>query len=484
MSASTRRPLTRAGRNEMSQPPPKKSRTGLIILIVVIIVIILAVGITVGIILWRRSQTSSSGGTPVTKCVTSGDCPSGKVCNTSSGICVTCLTDANCSGSTPACVNNSCLECATNSHCTDPLEPICSNNQCVDCLVDADCSGSPHYSGLGHNLCSNKTCVECKIDGDCGGSSTCVGNACCDLTSPSITASTATIGVTDSISTTFTYVQTPADVKYKLLVAGRLSGGTGSASGTTLTVTLFDATQFNIAVGQYVAGGAFVKPAKIVALGTGTGSTGTYTLDTPITAASGNLEFFWGLYTSPAALTSASSPQNVSINDTEFGRRLEPSAYYYSMIELTVTCGTTQNTVRSLPFPAFSGSFNTGDDAAPLPQQGGYPQITGSNPNFNFAAWLGNGNPLCQSGFYGSVTRWTGLSPALFGVVPGSSAITTATWNTPALYSVTLDTPFNLNITSGVTVYNYYKIWGGNGANSGPGTCFHDWRYMAAANIP
>jgi len=89
-------------------------------------------------------------------CVSAGGCPSGSSCyaGTSSaactgsttaiipivscltgtdepGICciaVECIDDDQCSGSTPFCYNNQCVECTTNDDCTG--EEVCQDNQC------------------------------------------------------------------------------------------------------------------------------------------------------------------------------------------------------------------------------------------------------------------------------------------------------------------------------------------------------------------
>lgn len=494
MSASARRPLRKT-----QEPPPKKSKTGLIILIVVIIVVVLAVGITIAIILWRRSQSSSSGGGGggggTIKCSTNTDCPSGKVCNTSTGVCVACVANSDCPSGTPVCNNGTCVECTTSANCTDPIQPVCSANVCVDCTTDAECSGNTHYASLGHNFCQNKSCVECKVDTDCTAPAACVTGACCDLTPATLTGMSTTIGATDNISATFTYTQTPANVKYKLLVGARIAGFTASVTGPTMTVTLFDATQFALAVGQTVYGPNFSQAAKIISLGTGTGATGTYTLDTSMTAASGPVESIWILYTSPAALTTAASPQSISINDTEFGRRLEPNSVYYSIIELTVTCGTTPKTTVSKPTTSSTASFGTLGPDSPacsigyvntVPTSPATPNISGSP-----GAYVFNTSPDgCGSGYtisplYGAVSQWTGVSPPLFGVLPGTQYRTDAYMDTAGLYTWGVNhIPFSLTPTSGTMIYAYMKAWGSNGPLCGTGCAFTDWIFALNAPIP
>jgi hypothetical protein len=71
--------------------------------------------------------------------------------------------------------------------------------------------------------------------------------------------------------------------------AGRSGGAnlTASISGTTLTVTAASAA--NLAVGDYLYNGGVAAGTRITALGTGTGGTGTYTVNTGQTVASASM---------------------------------------------------------------------------------------------------------------------------------------------------------------------------------------------------
>lgn len=76
-------------------------------------------------------------------------------------------------------------------------------------------------------------------------------------------------------------------------IASDWFSGTGSISGTTLTITAVTAGV--LAVGDIVNGAGVTANTKITALGTGTGGTGTYTVDTsqtvgPITIVNKNTE--------------------------------------------------------------------------------------------------------------------------------------------------------------------------------------------------
>ena len=70
--------------------------------------------------------------------------------------------------------------------------------------------------------------------------------------------------------------------------------GTGSVTGGVLNVTAV--TSGTLAVGQGLTGTNIPRSTKVIALGTGTGGTGTYTLNEAFTAASTTVTG----YTSPA----------------------------------------------------------------------------------------------------------------------------------------------------------------------------------------
>lgn len=60
-------------------------------------------------------------------------------CDTDSGLCVRCLSNADCGGL--VCRDGQCQACATNADCVpDSGTPICGGESlCVQCLVNADC---------------------------------------------------------------------------------------------------------------------------------------------------------------------------------------------------------------------------------------------------------------------------------------------------------------------------------------------------------
>ncbi|MDX9721084.1 MAG: hypothetical protein RBU37_10060, partial [Myxococcota bacterium] len=141
-------------------------------------------------------------------CRNNDDCasdPNGAICNLSSGDCVECLLNADCSATEtcspqtftcvpsgcssdadclnpdlPACSDSVCVECTTNSHC--PAAHFCNtaSNTCVPdsgCKTDADCDGALP-------ICNTATgaCVECLRSTDCEGTADCVDQACVAIT--------------------------------------------------------------------------------------------------------------------------------------------------------------------------------------------------------------------------------------------------------------------------------------------------------------
>ncbi len=122
-------------------------------------------------------------------------CP-GQACITTTGQCVACINNGDCSGN-PAgniCDNNQCVECVGNGDCNDGnncTNDVCSNNscsnpdacpgeeciaatgQCVECINNNDCNGNP-----AGNFCDNNQCVECINNGDCSDGDNCTTDTC------------------------------------------------------------------------------------------------------------------------------------------------------------------------------------------------------------------------------------------------------------------------------------------------------------------
>ena len=77
--------------------------------------------------------------------------------------------------------------------------------------------------------------------------------------------------------------------------------GTGSISGTTLTITALGSGQ--LAVGSIISGTGVTASTTITALGTGTGGVGTYTVGTTQTAASTTISSSTATWTAPTGVT-------------------------------------------------------------------------------------------------------------------------------------------------------------------------------------
>jgi hypothetical protein len=84
-------------------------------------------------------------------------------------MCPLCASDADCSGSTPACDPKAgeCVGCVTNAHCSGGLVCDSAAQRCVQCVGDGDCSGN-----LAACDTSQHVCVACNLG------SQCVSNRC------------------------------------------------------------------------------------------------------------------------------------------------------------------------------------------------------------------------------------------------------------------------------------------------------------------
>ncbi len=126
-------------------------------------------------------------------------CGGGNVCD-GSGHCVQCVGNSQCSGITPYCVANSCVQCRSPIHCNDAnpctddrcMSNACSNpfvprgsacgggrvcdgsGHCVQCVGDSQCSGATPYCDTTSN-----TCVECIVDTHCRPGEVCFFDGVC-----------------------------------------------------------------------------------------------------------------------------------------------------------------------------------------------------------------------------------------------------------------------------------------------------------------
>ena len=106
-------------------------------------------------------------------CGTSQNCVGGGSSTTYK--CVQCLTNNDCSGDTPYCVNNVCVQCKEDANC--PGDQVCQNGKCVTpsqtctarCPNDTRCCEDGFCNEYG-------MCQECPADSNCIGG---CGNASC-----------------------------------------------------------------------------------------------------------------------------------------------------------------------------------------------------------------------------------------------------------------------------------------------------------------
>lgn len=109
-------------------------RRATIIIILVIVLILVIIGVIIYIVLKRRAQAKkiSTGTVTGTKCLTNSDCLNNKVCQTTTGICVLCLSNNNCSDPVNVCntSTNKCVACVTHADCANSNGGTCISNTC------------------------------------------------------------------------------------------------------------------------------------------------------------------------------------------------------------------------------------------------------------------------------------------------------------------------------------------------------------------
>ena len=114
-------------------------------------------------------------------CTTDVDCaalPDRRACLAGAG-CVECTSNAQCGGNprgslcktsstgeaTDTAPLNTCVECTSDTDCTDPNASACQNNQCVPCQANEDCSHVDSTPGAAGgtplNVCDAGSCVQC-----------------------------------------------------------------------------------------------------------------------------------------------------------------------------------------------------------------------------------------------------------------------------------------------------------------------------------
>jgi hypothetical protein len=98
---------------------------------------------------------------------TVGNCPVAEQCDPRIGLCVECIVDADCGGTSPACdrTSGTCVACNSDTDCPAG-SGLClrEEHRCVQCLVDTDCR-----IGDDSDVClpGLLRCGECLVDADC-----------------------------------------------------------------------------------------------------------------------------------------------------------------------------------------------------------------------------------------------------------------------------------------------------------------------------
>ncbi len=186
----------------------------------------------------------STAGFPCCAAAPGGACGDALPACRADGLCVACLSNAQCKGNTPVCTANTCLPCSADADCAgNPAGPACSpEGACVRCTSDTTCAEpSPKCDTAMH------TCVGCLSSADCAAPTpacdpatrTCVGcfedGVCppatpvCEVLAKQCVAGCHVVGGKDSCG--------PGTVcdKQDGTIGACQSGGTGGAGGTGST---------------------------------------------------------------------------------------------------------------------------------------------------------------------------------------------------------------------------------------------------------
>ena len=132
-------------------------------------------------------------------CHLNADCPGG-VCDHAHGVCVACVTAADCADSTQVCQANRCVAattCASSRACPGQVCDI-GAGRCVDCVTNVDCTGgavcrrgsclpapatcrSSRECNTLEQVCdtAHGVCVDCVADTDCLAGQYCAADQLC-----------------------------------------------------------------------------------------------------------------------------------------------------------------------------------------------------------------------------------------------------------------------------------------------------------------
>jgi len=317
-----------------------------------------------------------------------------------------------------------------------------------------------------------------------------VSGACCNKAAPTLTYAvgstieTANTLGSGSFTGTFSYVQNPTSINYKVLVCCEISSATFSISGSTMNVTIFDTTQYPLKVGQYMFAPGMTGLVSITALGTGTGGAGTYTIDTPQTLASVAGASLYKYYNSPTTINSGSSPETFTVTSLDFGGvNIEPNTGYFFGIQMTVICGSTQTVVNSNWGYSQTASFATGQNPLNGPDEasaGGFPHsLVDTLRIYNVSELWATEPPATYTDptvqIY--VSQWSLNNPALMGILDGTFVSRTVPYQTGVgggglvpgwIYN------YGGSGSSGETMYTGFKAWGP--------TSFYNWQLFTVVH--
>lgn len=120
----------------------------------------------------RRNRPACLAGVCVT-CTGPEHCPVANVCNVAAQRCAPACGDAAaCSGQTATCDvrQGFCVECVSDVDCPEPGRPACDQpaGQCVECTGAEHCTGARARCDL-----SRHQCVECNAGADCADGGSC-----------------------------------------------------------------------------------------------------------------------------------------------------------------------------------------------------------------------------------------------------------------------------------------------------------------------
>jgi hypothetical protein len=111
------------------------------------------------------------------ECGVPSDCPLGEICDSEKNCIPGCGQAMPCSGEAPICEGDSgmCVTCLSAAQCTNGL--VCSGGQCTLCTSDFQCY--QNYPNVNLWVCSpEENCVQCRMDSDCPNGEHCVGTGC------------------------------------------------------------------------------------------------------------------------------------------------------------------------------------------------------------------------------------------------------------------------------------------------------------------